>query len=58
MVVRTLGKIVVDTWDNAISPWEPPLTVAVDSPCASLGFGEFGWVRLTNGLTSIAKVAE
>jgi len=32
--------------------------VVVDSPCASLEFGEFGWVRLKNWPTSIAKVAK
>lgn len=32
--------------------------VAADSPCASLESGEFGRARLTNGPTSIAKVAK
>jgi hypothetical protein len=53
-----LRVIVVGRWDNAISLLEPLLTVAVDSPYASLEFGEFGWVSLINRPTSIAKVAK
>lgn len=58
VIERSLGTAGVGRWDNAISLLEPLLMVVVDSPCASLEFGEFGWVSLTNRPTSIAKVAE
>ena len=58
VIERSQRAIGVGRWDNAIFLLEPALTVAVDSPCASLEFGEFGWVSLTNRRTSIAKVAK
>ena len=41
VVGKNLEGITVDIWDNAISRLEPLLTAAVDSPCASLGLGQF-----------------
>lgn len=59
VVIRRSPKAIgVGRWDNAISLLESLLTVVVDIPCASLEFGEFGCVSLTNRPTSIAKVAK
>jgi len=58
VVGRTPGGIVMGTNSNAISPWEHLLAAALDSPYANLEFGEFGWARPTNALTSTAKVTD